>query len=995
MRLSAIILLLVVMLSLTVEAKTILYVSASNAADCSHLSDLDKLFCTQLEGLGYNVKPIWEKNVKDNSSTWQTESSSADLIFLGSVSNEMANLSAYQPIFCGNISAAGKPVFASFINSYINTTRFKGCGFDIPGISYSSNDENKCSGLEEGVFKVTRSGYITYGFPEYITLYTTSNPAMIFGAKDSNLGWTSTNCDPPGTPETGLYTIIDNKSGSVFWGLDRPDLFTPEAWKIFKRIILYTLDDWRWNFSVIVYPNVTNAAATVNEPLNIRTAITWQKGNISNESITINITGPVNQVINTTVSEISNKNITFTAVGSYNVTIEGEGGSIKFPVTVGDLTVNILSGGYTPNSNYTINASVYSQGSAYPDAVVKYRITNESYNEFASGTLTWNGANYGGVISTGAWDQNIIISVIAENTTTGKSGATYKVVGLSSLSPYTTLTTNKNIYKPGETVIFNLTSLATISGANITNLTSPSGTNLLTTAAMNCYGTYCTYTWTTGQGSANGTYSVEAQALIGGTIVKKEKTFDILAWNFKAYADKLQYKQGDNITLSIEIFDAYTQMLAITANISISSLYNGVLNFQGEEVKNVTIPVNSSWTPGAYVALIALNDSDGRLINKNISFFVIGKGIIDVTPPSWNISTTSPGIYNKTFIVKNTGNSIATNISVSILGTNILTLDTSSMADNLPPGNTTNFTVFANITSEGDWNGTISLTTSVENIEIPFSAYYYRNVSLSFLSLTPSSSLRLYTIPGKQTQKTVELKNTGDIEAANLSYEISGLTGLSISGIAEAIAPGDSNTITVVLDGTGMAVGQESGSIRFSSSAGNATLSVTAIILDDLKSKAEDMLTEIDLFLENVSKIPDKSKISEIKGLVDEAKSNLQKTIEKWESGDYEGASIAFEKAHNKLSESQNAYVNALSASAAAAKQSAGFIWIFALVVILIIIAVTAYKYRSHIKQIINNIVAKLQKKEQLQKKESKPPPEPKEKEPEFKEPGQYRTEYY
>ncbi|MBU5575435.1 MAG: hypothetical protein KQA40_03150 [Candidatus Aenigmarchaeota archaeon] len=994
------ILLFILLISTPVTAKSIVYISSSNVGNCDSLPTIDKYFCNRLISLGYDVKIIWENNVRDNSGDWPSASEDANLIFIGNISNDMINTSRYQSQFCGNISAANKPIF-SVLNSNYKKADLRGCAFDILPISYST-DNNTCYGTITGVFYVIKEGYLTYDYKinDDITLYSQNLPVYIHGEHDSNVGWVSVNCQPQGS-SSGKYSILNTSDKGVFFGLTNPQYFTPEAWKLFDKSIYYILDDWRWDYKIKAIPNFTNEIlSSKNVPLYIFLNITRSGFLIENETIKVNISNSTHS-FNYSIQAKNLKNFTlnFNTSDIYSVNLTGEGGSYVFQIKVGSL--NILfseqeTKSYTPGKPFNISVFVFNNSNSFLVDEIYYKIYYSNFTEITNGTISEVDNNkYYVNITPEDWG-DIFLAVYAKNSTTNDFGINYTKVSRASYETYTTLSTNKNIIVPGEDIEININSQSIISSANLTHIIGPNGNNLiLSPIPMTCSGKTCTLSWATSKTYPQGNFIIKAKVNICNSIFDLSNNFTIKAWDIKASLLKTILFKNDTISLSIQAYNVYDNNLKINIKTTIIDPSNKEtileqFTFSGDTEYNITKKVNETWSVGNYKLKIFVNDSEGRNWTQILNFTIYEIGSVYIIPLEWVTVKNDKGIYNQTFFIYNNGTEPITIYSISLLQnlSSFSYYTSQPLPYILNPGKTFNFTLFVNITNIGIYQGNIIVNTSYILFSVPILVEYRKEILESYLEITPIT--KIITVSDRIEIREFEIKNNADFNAVNITYETD--ENIKLKDLPEIIGAGETKKVKLEINTSGYSEGTKYHQIKIYSSVGNASISITIKILGNVLSILNEKEEKINLLMQNLTKISNKTAIDEILSIINEIKATINKTKESFQDENFEDTDKYLSQIDSLLTKTDQKYSEALQLEAITAQARANLIYLIAYVVIFIIILITLFKYRKQIKEFINKFIKKEKPKEE--EFEEKPKEEPEE-EKIFIEPGQYRTEYY
>ena len=872
-RICFIIVLVSLLFTSLVEAKTILYITnASTDAPCSSLSIQDSLYCNRLASLNYNVNVLNEQHVEENSTTWNDYADTADMIFLGNISLSMANTSISQNIFCGNISSKliNKTLFAAFSSTRINTTsNISGCAF-YPSINLVSFEfgDNRC---QKKTFKIAKSGYITEDFnlDDNIDLYSTVLTVKIHSVSDG--GRITAECTPNDTID--FYPVISTSNKGVFWGLDNPSNFTTNAWNIFDKTVLETLNDTSWSITPIIIPSIT----TVNQDV-------WIFANVTQ------FNKPITGIVNFTADGIAgnlenveglwrNKTVKLTSEKQYSLSINayspsGLRGVSTSSITAGSLTVNITSGNYKPGSNYVITASIF-LGSSPQVTIASYRIRSTStYSVLYSGDMSCIENICTNIISSLPDLGDLLVEVTASNTTTGKSGGNFKII---SKEP---LVIDKTLYKPGETITIEFFPSEPMNKTNLT-IIKPDG-SLETPVPIpmsNINSTQWYKNYTLGTAAPNGTYTINIKAT-GNKTFESNKTIDVIAWKSFAYLNQYSFYAYEILNLTVKTIESYSSNLNFSINADITDPSDDKIFTRRGTIKGDGTYTTSFMIPGNYEnglsnVKILLTDSDNRSSTLYLNFTVN--------------STTTPSLF-----------------------------------------------ITPNIISE--------LTVSNKIIEKSFSLENSaENINITNLIINVSENLR---------------------NAVNI---VSRPTSIPAKGKSE---------VKIKIITTNLSEGRYSGTIDFFSQVGNAQATINIELVGDLSSRAEEKLNELLPLEQNLTDLKKRwANVTEALTLFNETKTLLEDVKTDFQSEKYSSARTKLEEADTKLSQLRNTISELYSKL-----PDYGFIiWDVAIIVVIIIIAITVFKYRNKIRQLLKREKKKAGEVEEVYIK-------PKE---------EYRTEYY
>ncbi len=257
-------------------AKTIIFVTSQTAKteSCPDLSGDDRLYCDEIKKLGHTL--IVKNELAVSTNTWNSDASSADMIFLGNVSRQMINLTESARDFCnyvyysvsGGLSARNIPVISTSINNYKNSPAgILGCGASriISTSPQGSNPVPDINACDDGSFSKETEGYLTRGYAGVVPVYTKSSSALIadtaISSAPASTIWLSEECVPRGRPSSSYasYPSVFSLGGTMFFGPSSPQTFTQDMWKIFRRSVLLMLNDYSMNFTHFTIPNYPTA----------------------------------------------------------------------------------------------------------------------------------------------------------------------------------------------------------------------------------------------------------------------------------------------------------------------------------------------------------------------------------------------------------------------------------------------------------------------------------------------------------------------------------------------------------------------------------------------------------------------------------------------------------------------------------------------------------------------------------------------------------------
>jgi hypothetical protein len=641
--------LIFVIFSQIAEAKTILYITNSSTdSPCSSLSTLDALYCNRLTNLGYTVKALNELNVKQNSTIWNEYVEGSNMIFLGNVNLSMFNKS--NSAFCGNISMKleNRTLFATFASTWLDKAKnIEGCAFypSIGLVNFNVSD-NKCS---KKTLKVEKSGFLTEGYSigDNIDFFSTEKTIRAHNISDG--GWFSAECVIDGI--IGYYPVINTSDKGIFWGLDDPSNFTQVAWNVFDKTIINALGYTNWTITAMVIPSMTS----INQDTLILSDVR-QAGN------------PVNGTVNFTADGLygsmaysegfwRNKNFRFNEEKQYNLTITAYSqsvfrGSSNTSIIAGSLFVDILTNSYKPNSDFVILAKTYLGGTTPQASQAFYNIYSSTYTIISSGTLSCVDNLCSATIPSMPDLGNFILEVTASNTSIGKYGGNFKIIGKQPIL------TDKNVYNPGDTIQINFFPYEAVSQANLTIIRpdgsketpSPIPMNMLSSTQWN-------KNYTLGSTIPNGTYIINVKT----STSEYNKSFDVIVWKPYAYLNKNSFYTLESLNLTVGATEVYSANLNISVNIDITdSANNKVFNVTGLLENNIyktSYFIPNGYTNGTSIVKIGLKDPYNRssVLYLNFSVNFISPNLF-VTPSTISQTTIQGKIIEKNITIDNSAN---------------------------------------------------------------------------------------------------------------------------------------------------------------------------------------------------------------------------------------------------------------------------------------------------------------------------------------------------
>jgi len=638
--------LIFILLAQMAEAKTILYVTnAPTDSSCSMLSTLDYPYCKRLTDLGYDIRIINELHVKDNTTTWNSYVSDSDMIFLGDVSLDMVNKSKFQDSFCKNIGSqlTNRTLFATFKNTWLNKTKnIEGCAFypSIKLVNFSYNDNN-CS---KKTFKIAKEGFVTEGYKigDIVDFYSINKGIRIYDVSDG--AWFTAECIINGIID--FYPVIFSSSKGVFWGLDESNL-TQQGVDIFDRIIFNTVGYTPWSITTIIIPST----ATKNQNILVLANVT-QLGL------------PVNGTVNLTVDSLTRSMSYENGFWKYNLNLSEEKqytlninaysesvlrGTATIPYNVGGLKVDIISGNYVPNKDYVITAKTYLNSTQTVNAF--YKVYDSKYSTVFTGTLYC----FNDICSATIIGMPDLGNVTLEVTTSvsGKVGGSSKTISEESL-----INTDKDVYKPGDTVQIDFFPSEAITNANLT-IINPDGSKQTPSAIPleKISLTHWKKLYSLGMTISNGTYIASIETPKG----EYNKTFDVVVWRPYTFLNKYSFYTaetleltagvtdaplGTNISVDVEITDPFQAKVFTKSGYTISGTYK------------TTYTIPNDYKNGTSNVIIKLKDTNNVTSTLYLNFSVnsVLQPSLLVTPTTISETIVTGKIIEKTIRIENSAN---------------------------------------------------------------------------------------------------------------------------------------------------------------------------------------------------------------------------------------------------------------------------------------------------------------------------------------------------
>ncbi len=1006
------------------SAKSVVFITGNDTChrgSCSCLSSEETSFCNRLKtNLGYNVTIIGESYVIANDTfEWSQWANASDLIFLGSTTNRTANISSEDhQKFCSNVSlfVPAHKIFATFTNAYMNGTNTSGCAFDTPlsMVEWSTATNNSCA--SPSGFRKLVDGYITSGMVNEPALYTTTYPVKMHGpaSPSSPVGWIGVACPNP----TGVFSVVNTTDKGVFWGLDKPSIFTADAWSLFDRTIWNVLNETGWTVTPYMIPSMPTANVSA-----MVVAKVMERGLPINSTNTVNFT--LNSVLGNLVYQSGywiSSLVTVPSVGSYTLNVTGWDpyalrGSASKSVAVGNLTVSILSGDYAPGDNYVVIANVTDNGTFVP-ANVNVTIWNyTSWTPVSSSVMSSPGAYYTMTIigiQTAGWREPLLIEVTAINGS--YSGGNYKQINIATFLSGN-LTSDKTSYKPGELVSLNLMTNATpnVTAVNMTvldpaNISTPLGT------MTRINSTLWTLNYTLSPSSLNGTHTFNASFTDGVRTSWASSRADVKAYDLYFSKNKAVYSTGEPVVMTVQILNPYTTGINFSIVINVTSpsnnttvVGNGNISGAGSWNTSWTIPMTSP--EGSYKINASIKDSANplRMTFLTDTFSVNATPYVSVSPISWSLNATAAKRYNQTFVINNSGAVDFVNMTIVPSSGIAPFVDiTSANISSLPHGNTTNFTVGWNASAPVNLSGTITIAAVNQSLLASIPVTLSMSASAgpppvqNWLSVNPATLIMTTTIV-IITNSEFTLSNSGTADLTDITVNVGDeLTGIvKVTEKPDRVPASGTAILKLSVDTTDATEGVRAGTIAIRSSSGSTEITANIKIVGNLAEKADTLYLQLAGLSANVSDLADKGKnVTSIRTLIEAASAAITAARSAWQAGDYETADTKISEAESSIGSIQTA-LTSLATAPIESKKVGGVIWAVAAVIIIMIVGLTVFKFKDQLKALIDRLLKRKPKAPPSQpqeygsypEQEQGPPPE--EAPPEEEREGRYRTEWY
>ncbi len=241
--------------------------------------------------------------------------------------------------------------------------------------------------------------------------------------------------------------------------------------------------------------------------------------------------------------------------------------------------------------------------------------------------------------------------------------------------------------------------------------------------------------------------------------------------------------------------------------------------------------------------------------------------------------------------------------------------------------------------------------------EITFSIDELPNVTSPKLVISPTS-LSFVTPLTKKIEKVLTLENGGGGTIGNLSITPSSeiATVIIVKTTLTSLAAGQKKDISLEVNGANAKEGSYTGTLTVNSDAGNKSVDVRIELIGDIGSLANEKLAEVSSIRDTVAALDELGKdTSDVKSSLDQAEKLFNDAKSSYSAGDYEDAKSNYEQALASLQSANDKLSDLEQADEIEEKPQdlSSLIWILAGIVVLVIMAVTAYKYKDMIMEML------------------------------------------
>jgi len=370
------------------------------------------------------------------------------------------------------------------------------------------------------------------------------------------------------------------------------------------------------------------------------------------------------------------------------------------------------------------------------------------------------------------------------------------------------------VKKPGERIKVDAVSSYEISEASF-SIVKPDKSLLMDPISMTAFSPKeRTENYSLGTDLTEGIYKIRASAKINDQTVENSTEFLIKAWNIFIILNKYVFNYADDVRISVNVFDAYSNDLDLNITVNLTKPNRNIVSIyrnstKGNSIKNITYNIPENYPNGTSMINVYVNDSYGRFKQGTVSFYKstatesISNDIIMpflfITPYIWSEVTTFDKIFQVNFELENSGNADITNISLSIPDVLSKLIHVVSKPDVILSRSKSNLTLEANTNDVElkNYSDFINIYSSDGNQQIYASIEVLGNISSSvenYLNEVKSleEELKNIEIGGKDvknvSESLVSLKqefneatdyyNSGNINSAKIKMN-SAVSGLS------------------------------------------------------------------------------------------------------------------------------------------------------------------------------------------------------------------------
>jgi len=307
-------------------------------------------------------------------------------------------------------------------------------------------------------------------------------------------------------------------------------------------------------------------------------------------------------------------------------------------------------------------------------------------------------------------------SLVLEVTAVGDGvGGDYKLI------PKEIVSTDKNVYKPGNTIKIDFFSLNPSAKVNFTILRPDKSKEIPTPLPMDMITTtHWSKNYTLSAASLNGTYIITVKT----PFTDYNKTVDVVVWNPFTYLNKNNFEIFENLVLTVGTAESYSNSLDINISAEITtpeknSVFLGEVPIKGNSLYNFSYLIPKEYPTGLSTIKISFKDSYNRSYVQNLNFstnITAREPSLFVTPSTILITTIPGYTIDKTITIENTAKIDATNILKNVSGIEM----TLTAPSSLKAGEKAQVRILFNTyyLSEGTYTGYINFYSQVGDAEI-------------------------------------------------------------------------------------------------------------------------------------------------------------------------------------------------------------------------------------------------------------------------------------